>query len=144
MPTKVTPAKSKATPVRRTTVSKLAAAPMVAEKSMPVAPAGTRFWLTLAGLIAGGISFIGFVLLSNLTVTLSENVQIISIFALSAFAIGGLVVSILAILPGKEGGTLHPWLGLNIIAFGISFLMFDKFVSPLISVINYLLTKKAA
>ena len=116
----------------------------VVEKEMPVAPAGTKFWLTLAGLIAGGISFIGFVLLSNLNVTLSENVQIISIFSLSLLAIGALVVSVLAILPGPYGDTTHKWLGLNIIAFGISFLMFDKFISPLISVITYLLTKKAA
>jgi hypothetical protein len=54
------------------------------------------------------------------------------------------VVSILAILPGKEGDTTHAWLGLNIIAFAICFLMFDKFISPLISVITYLLAKKAA
>jgi hypothetical protein len=51
---------------------------------------------------------------------------------------------VLAILPGPDGDTTHKWLGLNIIAFGISFLMFDKFISPLISVITFLLSKKAA
>jgi hypothetical protein len=118
-------------------------APVVVEE-MPAAPFSIKFWLTLAGLIAGSISFIGFVLLSNLNVTLSENVQIISIFVLALFAVGGLVVSVLAILPGPDGDTTHKWLGLNIIAFGISFLMFDKFISPLISVVTYLLSKKAA
>ena len=63
---------------------------------------------------------------------------------LALFAVGGLVVSVLAILPGPDGDTTHKWLGLNIIAFGISFLMFDKFISPLISVVTYLLSKKAA
>ena len=120
----------------------------VVKKEMPVAPAGTKFWLTLAGLIAGSISFIAyivvFVLLQNLNIPVTENVQIISIFVLSVLAIGALVVSVLAILPGRDGDTTHKWLGLNIIAFGISFLMFDKFVSALISVITYLLTKKAA
>lgn len=118
-------------------------APVVV-KEMPATPFSVKFWLTLAGLIAAGISFIGFVLLSNLNVTLSENIQIISIFVLALFAVGGLVVSVLAILPGPDGDTTHKWLGLNIIGFVISFLMFDKFISPLISVITYLLSKKAA
>ena len=130
MPAKVVAKKTKVAPV--------------VKQEMPVAPVSTKYWLTLAGLIAGGISFVGFVLLSNLTVTLSENVQIVSILVLSAFAIGGLVVSILALLPGKEGPTNHAWLGLNVIAFVISFLMFDKFISPLVSVITYLLKGKTA
>jgi hypothetical protein len=124
-------------------VTKKKVAPVV-EKVLPAAPLSIKFWMTLASLIAGGISFIGFILLSNLNVTLSENIQIISIFVLALLAIGALVLSVLAILPGPDGDTTHKWLGLNIIAFGISFLMFDKFISPLISVITYLLSKKTA
>lgn len=114
---------------------------VIAEKVMPAGHIDTKGWLTLAGLIAGGISFIGFILFSNLTITLSENVQIISIFILSVLAIAGVVLSILAILPGKAGGATHGWLGLNIIGFVVSFLMLDKFISPLISVVSYLFSK---
>jgi hypothetical protein len=130
MPAKAVAAKKKVAPV--------------VEEVKPVVSPSIKFWMTLASLIAGGISFVGFVLLSNLNVTLSETIQIVSIFVLALLAIGALVLSVLAILPGPDGDTTHKWLGLNIIAFGISFLMFDKFISPLISVITYLLKKKAA
>ncbi len=130
MPAKTSATKKKVTPV--------------VVKEMPASRFNIKFWLTLAGLIAGGISFIGYTLLSNMNVTLSENVQIISIIVLALFAIAGLVLTVLAILPGPDGDTTHKWLGLNIIAFVISFLMFDKFISPLISVVTYLLNKKTA
>jgi hypothetical protein len=132
MPKKSTSTKRKAAPARK---------PVVAKKVKAVASTGNKFWMTLVGLIAGGLAFIGYALLSNLTVTIPEKVQIATIFVLAVFAIAGVVFSVLALLLKGEGGTNHRWLGLNIIGLVVSFLMLEKFLSPLISVITYLFNK---
>jgi divalent metal cation (Fe/Co/Zn/Cd) transporter len=132
MPTKVTKKSSKVAPVRKAEAVK---------KVPPSVPAGNKFWLALAGLIVGGLSFIGYALLSNLNLNLSENFQVASIFVMAVLAIAGVVLAILGFFLGKEAGNAHNWLSLNIIAFVVSFVMFEKLISLLISVVTYILNK---
>jgi hypothetical protein len=139
MATKSTTVKSKPAAAKKAApvVKKTVVEPVV----VPTAKESPRKWLSLSSLIAGGLAFIGFVLLSNLTIQLSETLQIVTVFIFAVLCIAGVVTAILALLPGKDMHLDPKWLGISIIGLVVSFVMFDKFLTPLISVIGFLLKK---
>ncbi len=143
MDKKGTTVKSKTTAAKA--AAKVAVKPAVTAKKVELVqplPANNNIdWMTIVGLIAGALSFIGYILLSNVQITMSENVQIAIVLTLAVFGIAGTVFSILAIIFASKNYSKHMLFGLNIIGLVVSLLAFDKFLSPLISVITYLTQK---
>jgi hypothetical protein len=127
----------------KTTTVKAAVKPVVKKvEVVKSAPVNSNIdWMTITGLVAGALSYIGYLLLSNVQITMGENVQIAIVITMAVFGIAGTVFSILAIICASKDYTKHMLFGLNIIGLVVSLLAFDKFLSPLISVITYLAQK---
>jgi len=141
MDKKVTTTRSKPVAVKKTPAVVKPVAKPVAMKVIPAATDNGKFWMTLVGLIVGGIAFVGFIPFVLLYKTMSQSVYFISVIVIGILSIVGIVFSIIAILPYKGGSNTHRWLGLNIIGFVVSFVVFNEIISTFISVIIYLLKK---
>jgi hypothetical protein len=113
----------------------------VVEEMQPVAEGSTRKILALASLIIGGLAFIGFVVLSSLTISLAQTVQIVAVLGVSLLSIGGVVFAIFALLEGDKGPQVLKWMGVAVIGLVISFIVVNRFITPLISVLGFLFKK---
>ena len=113
----------------------------VVEEMKPVVEGSTRKILALASLIIGSLAFIGFVVLSSLTISLAQTVQIVAVLGVSLLSIGGVVFAIFALLEGDKGPQVLKWMGVAMIGLVISFIVVNRFITPLISVLGFLFKK---